>query len=186
MNRKVMFRFYTIADYLEEEKFLRKQHQNGYRFVKIILPGIYVFEKCLKEDVIYQLDFYDGKQSDLDSYMKMFNDCGWEYCGDCSDWKYFRKKAEGCQDISIFSDRQSKIDLIDRVLKRRLLPLLVIFSCIVIPQFFQSFVRIQTGDLSILSWSFLGIFCSLFVLYLWICLHCGLKLLRLKKEMEGA
>jgi hypothetical protein len=51
------FRFFTIADYEEEEIWLRKMHNEGLKLVKVIPPGIYTFEECEPEDVIYRMDF---------------------------------------------------------------------------------------------------------------------------------
>ncbi|MBR2577469.1 MAG: DUF2812 domain-containing protein, partial [Erysipelotrichaceae bacterium] len=51
---KTMFRFFTIADYEEEENWLREEHLNGWKMVKAIPPCAYVFEPCEKEDVIYR------------------------------------------------------------------------------------------------------------------------------------
>lgn len=52
---KVKIRFYTIADFNEEEIWLRKEHQSGWKLVKMVPPCFYHFEKCQPEDVIYRL-----------------------------------------------------------------------------------------------------------------------------------
>ena len=50
--RKTFIRFFTIADYEDEEVWLRRQHQNGWKLVKLIVPCFYIFESCEPEDVI--------------------------------------------------------------------------------------------------------------------------------------
>ena len=44
------FRFFTIADYEDEEIWLRKMHNDGLKLVKVNPPGIYTFEECEPED----------------------------------------------------------------------------------------------------------------------------------------
>lgn len=56
-NKSVKIRFFTIADYEDEEIWLRVQHKKGWKLVKTIIPCFYIFEKCEPEDVIYRLDF---------------------------------------------------------------------------------------------------------------------------------
>ena len=43
---KTMIRFFTIADYEEEEIWLHEQHKNGWKLHKMIPPCLYIFEKC--------------------------------------------------------------------------------------------------------------------------------------------
>ena len=53
---KTFLRLFTIADYEEEEQWLRSQHQKGWKLQKIYFPCFYVFEECQPEDVVYRLD----------------------------------------------------------------------------------------------------------------------------------
>ena len=84
-------RFFTIADYEEEELFLRAQHNNGWKLVKMTPPCFYTFESCQRQDVVYRLDYKNSEQTD--EYMRMVGDFGWEYAGRCVGWLYFRKPA---------------------------------------------------------------------------------------------
>lgn len=43
---KTFLRLFTIADYEEEEQWLRSQHQKGWKLQKIYFPCFYVFEEC--------------------------------------------------------------------------------------------------------------------------------------------
>lgn len=143
---KTMIRFFTIADYEEEEIWLHEQHKNGWKLHKMIPPCLYIFEKCTPEDVIYRLDYKNGAENA--NYFQLFTDYGWEYIGRCVGWLYFRKPASVQnteQDGELFSDNESKIDLIRHIMKTRMLPLLVIFICCVSPNFMRS---IETGSRS--------------------------------------
>ncbi len=66
---KLKIRFFTIADYIEEEIWLRKMHNEGWKLVKMVPPCFYKFEKCEPEDVIYRLDFKDNTENP--DYMKI-------------------------------------------------------------------------------------------------------------------
>lgn len=54
-NKKVMLRFFSIVQWTQEQEFLRREHQNGWKFTKLKPIGLYYFESCAPEDVVYQL-----------------------------------------------------------------------------------------------------------------------------------
>ena len=69
---KTLIHFFTIADFEEEEIWLREQHKKGLKLVKMIIPCFYIFEECEPEDVIYRLDYQNIKPGD--DYWKMLED----------------------------------------------------------------------------------------------------------------
>lgn len=176
---KRVFRYFTIADYKEEEKFLSDQHSKGWEISAITLPGIYTFKECEKEDYIYQLDFPDIQDNSKREYIRMFEDCGWEYLFDFVQFSYFRMKKDINDNQSIFTDDESKVEMIDKIYKRRMIPIVVLFLCCVIPNFFN-FLNynsdVRTG-ISILS--LLVSFACIAVMA-----YCGVKLNRLKEESK--
>lgn len=178
---KTKLRYFTIADYEEEEIWLRNQHKNGLRLVKIVPPCFYIFEECTPEDVIYRLDYKNGSQSS--EYIQIFRDYGWEYFEECVGWMYFRKPASQVEtenDGEIFSDAQSKIDMIHHVIKTRMIPIFIIFLCCVIP----NWVNAISGNLATPG-NFFGIaFTVLMVLYLYLIISCGRKLRKLRKKYQ--
>ena len=63
MEKKVVYRISTIADYDKEALYLGEMHAKGWKLRKvsysILLFAVkYTFEKCHPEQVSYQLDFY--------------------------------------------------------------------------------------------------------------------------------
>ena len=52
-DKKITFKYFSIAEYEKEEAYLRKMHQQGWKLVKISLRYLYVrayiFEKCQPE-----------------------------------------------------------------------------------------------------------------------------------------
>jgi hypothetical protein len=172
---KLKVRFFTIADYEEEEQWLRAQHQNGWKLVKMVPPCFYTFEPCQPEDVIYRLDFKNQATGD---YMQMYADFGWEYAGKCVGWLYFRKPASQVdteKEGQLFSDNQSKVDMVSHVLKARMLPIFVLFLCCVLPYS----VRALNGIGGV---GYLIFWMILLAVYLFLLLHCGGKLMKLKRK----
>ena len=88
---KTVLRFFTIADYEEEEQWLHQQHSRGWKLVKMIPPCFYRFEKCQPEDVVYRLDYQNGQENG--NYFQMFHDYGWEYLGQCVGKEAIRRTA---------------------------------------------------------------------------------------------
>ena len=136
METKKQFKWFTIFEYEKEQDYLREMHKAGWKFIKVKGVGTYYFEKCTPQDVVYQLDYNKDGLSHKDEYLKMFDDCGWEYIQDYAGYSYFRKKVaiDGVAE-EIFCDEESRLQMMQRVLKGRMLPLLVIFFATLLPQF---------------------------------------------------
>lgn len=180
--RKTLTRFFTIADFEDEEEFLRYQHQNGWKLVKQTPPCFFTFEACEPEDVIYRMDYKNSTESG--EYMQMMKDFGWEYAGKCVGWLYFRKPAaliESEEEGELFSDNSSRIDMVRYIIRTRLLPLCIIFFSCVVP----NFIRYRTGNAPHYGEAFLGGFFSvMFLIYVWLIIHCGLRLKKIEDRYK--
>lgn len=133
---KTEIRFFTICEWENEQDYLREQQRAGWKFVRVDWLCRYHFEACEPEDVVYQLDYNpDGLQHKAE-YVQMFRDCGWEYLQDMCGYSYFRKPASamGEHEEEIFCDDSSRGEMLRRVFKGRLLPLIVLFLCNILPQ----------------------------------------------------
>lgn len=127
-------KYFNIAEFDKEEKYLREMHKQGFKLEEIKGIGKYYFKKCEPEDVVYQLDYNREGAANHEEYVKMFEDCGWEYMFDYFGYSYFRKAATQCDgDESIFCDLESKVEMVKRVISGRLIPLvLLIFAMMVL------------------------------------------------------
>ena len=76
METKKEFRWFSIAQHVQEQDYLREQHKKGWKFVKVTGLGMYHFEKCAPEDVVYQLDYNPDGSAHKDEYLQMFADFG--------------------------------------------------------------------------------------------------------------
>lgn len=177
-DRKIKIRFFTIADYEDEEIWLRKQHKSGWKLVKTVMPCFYFFESCTPQDVVYRLDYKNNTENG--DYFQIFRDYGWEYFNCCVGWLYFRKpvsETDSENDSEIFSDNNSRIDMVDHIIKTRLSPVVIMFLCCVLPNFYRNF----EGEL-IFANVFTVFLSVLFIIYLYLLIHCGLKLRKLRKK----
>ena len=175
METKKAFRFFSINQHKDEEAYLRRMHQEGWKFVKVNWLGLYHFVKCEPEDVIYQLDYNKEGVANKSEYIQMFADCGWEYLQEFYGFTYFRKRAaEMNGEEAIFSDEGSQLAMMERIYKGRLLPLVIIFSCIIVPQLVQQLLLGNRG-MAI----FFGV---MLALYLAIFIGAAIRYYRLKNK----
>lgn len=138
MEKKVVYRIATIADYDREALYLAEMHAEGWKLRKvsysILLFAVkYTFEKCHPEQVSYQLDFYPMEKSERASYLQLFKDCGWEHITDFNGFSYFRKLHSGIEsdaEFEIYNDAAGKLAVVKRILIIRMIPILLLFLLI--------------------------------------------------------
>lgn len=72
-------------------------------------------------------------------YLREMHKYGWEYLQDFFGYSYFRKPVDeyGMED-GIFCDEDSRFQMMQRVIKGRMLPLLIIFFAVLLPQLVMS------------------------------------------------
>lgn len=189
MEKKIVYRIFTIADYEREALYFREMHAKGWKLRKVsysILLFVvkYTFEKCQPEQVSYQLDFYPMEKSERTSYLQLFKDYGWEHITDFNSFSYFRKahsKVESATEFEIYNDATNKLDMVNRILRLRLVPVLLLLA-IHIPLLFMLFDRSNTFDL----WKFLvvGLDVFLSLILLLIVAYISWKLWHKKKELS--
>lgn len=180
--KKTIRRFFTIADFEEEEIWLREQHKEGWKLTDITIPCFYHFESCEPEDVIYRLDF--GNDDRPEDYRQLLSDFGWEYFADCAGWSYFRKPASEAvteEEGELFSDDESRAEQISKVFCWRYAPIMTIFLCAVMPNFF----RLINGEFTGTSGIVMGVlYAVLFAVYVFLLTYCGIKLKRIKDRYK--
>ena len=140
---KKEFRYLTIPQYEQEQDYLRTMHKSGWKLTRINSFGVYYFVKCVPEEVVYQVDYNPEGLANKAEYVQMFLDCGWEYLFDYEGYSYFRKpisKMQGEGEEHIFCDDASKLDMMGRVYKNRIKPLIIFLFILIIPQFINNTV----------------------------------------------
>lgn len=173
-QRKTEVRLFNILQWEEEQEYLRLRHRQGWAFQWVSFPGAYHFVQCEPEDMVYQLDYNQEGRHHKEAYVQMFADCGWEYLQDFGGYSYFRKpKAamKGKED-GIFCDDASRFDLVMRIFRGRMIPVVISFALTVLPQLYIHRHLETVGDMIILALSG-GILmldlvvCACFVRKLW-------------------
>ena len=130
--RKTALKFFTIADWEKEAQYLSEQHRAGWKLERVSGLCVYHFVKCQPENVVYQLDYNPDR--DNEEYIQMFRDCGWEYLQDYVGYSYFRKAAARMNgDEQIFCDDASRLSMLSRIFRRRMIPLMVLFLLVLLP-----------------------------------------------------
>lgn len=159
MRTKKEFRWFNIFQYENEQEYLRTMHRAGWKFIKVTGLGTYHFEECTPEDVVYQLDYNQEGLAHKTEYVQMFGDCGWEYIQDYAGYSYFRKpSSEMNGDEEIFCDDDDRAAMMGRVFKGRLLPLVILFTACLLPQFVINLSQSNYG-ISV----FIGVIIALYV-----------------------
>ncbi len=164
-EEKTVLKFFTITQYQQEEEYLSSMHEQGWKLTKIIFPGLYHFQKCEPQKVVYRLDYNQEGIDHKAEYVQMFTDCGWNYLFDFMGYSYFCKQGNQMEDKEeIFCDDASRYEMMKRVFRGRIIPLIIVFMCIVIPQLVSN--TLGYGDGGILQDVISVIFLILAVLYL--------------------
>ena len=182
MADKKEMKIFTLSEYEEEEQYLNQMARSGYLFEKVTLPGVYHFRKTAPVNMVYRIDFNPKKKEDWDSYKQMYQDYGWTYIQDLNEYSYFCKVAEDEEEANeIFSDNQSRIDMMDRIIRRKMLPIVAIFLCCVIPQAVHMADGMYTDRVSI---AFYILWVILIVLYVYLIARSTAGFVRLRKKYE--
>ena len=117
---------FYISEFQEEAAWLAFMHSEGWKMTST--NGFkYRFEACPQEDWVYQLDFRDEAMDEAE-YVQMYADYGWEFVTRFRHWYYFRKIRTAGDDMSIFSDNESRIDMCRKVIRRHTLLFLFVMA----------------------------------------------------------
>lgn len=181
-DRKMTFKYFTITGYQKEEQYLSNMHADGWALSYITLPGFYHFTRCTPEAVKYQIDFNQEGVAHREQYEQVFRDCGWTYIFDFVGFSYFRKPVRDMQgDESIFCDDESRFELMRRIFRGRVVSLLAIFFCTVLPQLFLNALGHTAGAA---SFPLSVLFFLLFILYLLIFVSFGVSYYQYEKRVR--
>jgi len=100
----------------KEEAWLEEMSRTGWHLKYVHLPCVYGFERGEPTRYSYRLDYLLSDKSKFNEYLQIFQDSGWKYLGEMSNWRYWRKQAINGETTEIFTDNQSKIKKYQRLL----------------------------------------------------------------------
>lgn len=99
----------------KEERWLAEQERSGWH-LKAVRGFGYTFEKASPSDVAYRMDFGPQVRKDMDEYLGLFQDSGWEHVGNRGQWHYFRHGVVDGQVPEIYTDPASRVTKYQRVM----------------------------------------------------------------------
>lgn len=181
MADKKEFRTFLLPEYEEEEQYLMDMAKQGYLFEKVTLPGIYHFKKCEPVDMVYRIDFNPQKKEERESYLQMFRDYGWEYLQDLNEFSYFCKPDDGSSE-EIFSDNASRIEMMERIQRKKMQPILAIALCCLFPQVIS--LTQHNWQANAVSMGLTGLFSVIVILYVYLIARCSAGFGKLKKKYD--
>lgn len=157
-NKKIVKnKDYRIGNFLEVEEYLAKERALGWKLTNYDGKN-FIFEKCDPEQYIYKLDFLEGRSKeqasneiinnleeivqkmgkvsiaevDVDCYIQLFKDCGWEYVGTKNHFYCFCCPTAADMDSKeLFSDNKSRIEMCRKIITHESCTLLI-YSLIII------------------------------------------------------
>mgnify|MGYP001106524832 CR=1 FL=1 len=100
----------------KEEAWLESMAQAGWHLAAVGLPCVYQFHSGEAKRYAYRLDYMPDDKAKLVEYKQIFQDAGWEYIGEMSNWRYWRKQVAEGETAEIFTDTESKIRKYQRLL----------------------------------------------------------------------
>jgi hypothetical protein len=180
-------KMFTPDNYDKEEQYLRDMSLRGWHL--LFLKGIvYTFEKGEPTSYCYRLDFMPDVDIDKESYLKLYEDCGWNHIFEFRPpvamgrnvWQYFRiESATGNEEV-LFSDNDSKIDMLKRV--RRFFTWLTAFMLLMFTPnifFFNIWLKYDVGYVIALV---LPMWACIFALYISVNVRLNRKIKKLEDE----
>lgn len=105
---KTVFKIFFAWQEKKEEKWLKEMSKKGWHLDNTSFLN-YIFRKGEPKDMIYRLDFKIIRNENIDDYITLFEDAGWEYISRLGWWYYFRTEAKKGKGQELYSDNASRI-----------------------------------------------------------------------------
>lgn len=121
MKTKMEWKLFFITDFEKVEAYLTDMHRKGWELVNIRFGMFYCFKEVEPVDITYKLDFMKLDKVERASYLQMYADYGWENVTHCRSFWIFRKETSQADDTEIFSDKASKLAMIERIYRARII-----------------------------------------------------------------
>ncbi|MDD5922940.1 MAG: DUF2812 domain-containing protein [Eubacteriales bacterium] len=177
MKAKKKFRAFSIANYEAEEQWLREMHKEGWKFKSVRIPGIYTFEECVPEDVVYRLEFDDRNAAHQNDFQELCRDYGWNYLYSFNGYSYYCKKGDDAEaENELFTDNASRLQMAETVFRRRYIPFLLVFLLLVIPNVYKGITGIQDSIILNIIWYVMG------AIYVIMTFRIGTEFIRMNRK----
>ncbi len=173
MTTKKQFHWFWAWDDEKEEEWLREMSQKGWHFKSVSFPSNYLFEQGEPIDYVYRLDYFINRK-DMDGYLQIFGDAGWDYMGEMGGWQYFRQEAVNGEAPEIYTDNESKSKKYQRIM---------LFLIIFLPIMMNSIIMINRGNDSGFPKMIAFVIGMLMLLYVYGMVRLLLRITQLRKKV---
>ncbi|MCU0519900.1 MAG: DUF2812 domain-containing protein [Anaerolineae bacterium] len=99
-----------------EEAWLGEMSREGWHLTSVRPLCSYTFHQGEPCDYTYRLDFMLTDKRTAADYRQIFEDAGWECVGELSNWRYWRKLVGDGETPEIFTDSESRLNKLQRIL----------------------------------------------------------------------
>lgn len=173
---KRVFRLYWAWEDEKEERWLEQMASQGWHLVSG--PLLYKFARGVPAQVRYRLD-YPPQDQNLQEYLRLCSDAGWERAMEFSGWQYFRTASPTAPEI--YTDKVSRI-----AKYRRLLSLSLLLSCTTMFPVYLSVINYSPGPLAhnILLWAVRCMCASLSAIWIYIVVRLWIHIQHLTRQQE--
>lgn len=135
MEKKHCLRYFTIADYEKEQKWINDMSRGGWNF-KGTNGFIYTFEKGVPGELSYKIDLPDERMTDggVEAYYRFMEECGIEVVHTFKMWRYIRKKTIS-GDFNIGDNTYAQLRMVNKaygVTTKLMNIMLVLFAMIIV------------------------------------------------------
>lgn len=116
--RTVIHKVFFIWDFDKEEQWLNEMAAKGFVLVAVGLCR-YEFEVCIPGEYKIRIDLLENKcgRAGNEKYITFLEETGAEQVGTIYRWVYFRKKVEQGEDFRLFSDNDSRVCYLTRIIR---------------------------------------------------------------------
>lgn len=129
---KTACRGYFLTDYEAEEKWLHEMNRQGWQLTATPFLYFYRFIKTEPKDITWRLEFHPEAENRED-YISMAEDYGWHCLKGVNSWLYFYRQTSSDPSVNeIFSDNASRTEMAEKMVRRRFIPCLFLFVCMLI------------------------------------------------------
>ncbi|MCI8386982.1 MAG: DUF2812 domain-containing protein [Clostridiales bacterium] len=114
---KCIRKFFFVWDFEKEEKWLNEMAAQGLALHSIGF-GKYYFEECTPGEYEIRLELLKNLPShpQSESYLKFLESTGVEHVGSYMRWVYLRRRTANDGEFNLFSDLDSRISHVNRIL----------------------------------------------------------------------
>ena len=115
VEMKRVWRFWTIAEYEQEEQWINEMARDGWALTAVGCCR-YIFRRTRPGEFIYKLDMVERTTQDevKENYFNFLTECGIRVVGEYKDWIYLQKRAaEGPFDMK--NDTYAKLRRVNKI-----------------------------------------------------------------------